>query len=83
MDKLKNHTKKLLHRSLKILGILFIILGVIGLIFPVIPGLIFLILGIIILGEESVVTGWIINRLPQKQRERVRDFFEKRKKQND
>lgn len=83
MDKLKNHTKRLFHRLLKLTGFLFIILGVIGLIFPVIPGLVFLILGIIILGEESFVASWIINRLPQKQREKVKNYFSRRKGGND
>lgn len=82
MDKL-NHTKILLHRFLRIIGVFFIFLGILGLILPIFPGVVFLILGILIIGEESIFAGWIIKFLPQKQREKLKAYFSRKRNRNE
>jgi len=65
----KRHFLKLLHFFLKILGIVLVLAGILGLFFPVIPGTPLLVIGILILGEESWISKNILKLFPRKIRE--------------
>lgn len=60
---------------LKTAGILFLFIGLMGLILPVIPGIVFLILGILILGEDFILSRWILSKMPASWRTK----FQKKK----
>lgn len=55
--------KIIFHYFLIAAGILLILLGIAGMILPVMPGIIFVILGLIVLGKKSVIEHWI-SKLP-------------------
>lgn len=59
----------IVHYGLQLLAYLLILLGLVGLLLPILPGWIFIILGVIILGEESFVGGHIYRRLPERARQ--------------
>jgi len=63
-----------------VVGIFFVFLGLLGFILPVIPGIVFLAIGLVILGEEFFLTRWILSKLPQKTRNRVRRSKEEKDK---
>jgi len=63
-----------------VVGIFFVFLGLLGFILPVIPGIVFLAIGLVILGEEFFLTRWILSKLPQKNRNRVRRSKEEKDK---
>lgn len=85
--KIKNRlVRKMLHKSLRIIGFLCLFLGFFGLLLPIMPGWLLIIVGILIIGEESFVTGWLINKLPPKPRKIVKDRLQKikdRKKEDE
>ncbi len=55
--------KLVLHYILIISGILFILIGLAGLVLPIIPGILFIVLGIIVMGKKDLVLRWI-GKLP-------------------
>lgn len=55
-----------------IVGIIMVIIGIIGLIMPILPGWLFIILGLIVLGYKKEVL-WI--------RDKIINFIKKKKKQ--
>ena len=69
---------RMLHKVLPVVGFVCIIVGLVGLVLPVIPGIALIIIGLVILGEESVVTGWILNRLPASLQTRIRKHLRTR-----
>lgn len=44
-------------------GILIILVGIAGLVLPIIPGVVLIILGLIVMGKKEVIIKWI-NKLP-------------------
>jgi hypothetical protein len=68
----KQHTP-IVHYGLQFIAYLLIILGLLGLLLPIVPGWIFVILGVLILGEESFIGGHIYRRLPK----RVQDYLQR------
>lgn len=76
----KTLLKKILHKGLEVIGVFFVFLGVIGLFLPIVPTVPFLIIGILILGEESIYTGWIFKLLPAKVSSPIRKGLEKARK---
>ncbi|PIZ01034.1 hypothetical protein COY62_00490 [bacterium (Candidatus Howlettbacteria) CG_4_10_14_0_8_um_filter_40_9] len=72
---MEKETKKEMHIVLRVIGVILVTVGILGLILPVIPGIPLLIIGFLILGEESVVTGWIIKRFPIKIQRKIRSIF--------
>lgn len=71
------------HLLLKIAGFAALLVGLLGLILPVIPGIPLIFVGLLILGEESIVSGWIIKRLPAPLRDRIRGLLRSRKDAQD
>lgn len=59
----------IVHYGLQVIAYLLILIGIVGLLLPIVPGWIFIILGVIILGEESFVGGHIHRRLPEGMRQ--------------
>lgn len=56
--------KTILHYVFIIAGLSLILLGIAGMILPVMPGVIFVVLGLIILGKKSTIERWI-SKLPR------------------
>lgn len=69
---------KVANSIVKVIGIMFLILALLGAFLPFIPGLLFLIIGLIILGEEFFLTRWIIKKSPKS----VQDRLTKRREKN-
>lgn len=46
-----------------LLGCALILLGILGIILPIIPGWIFLIPGIFLIGRDTALTGWLVKRI--------------------
>ena len=63
---------KLFHIVVKIFGYILLIIGLIGLIMPILPGWALIIVGLMILGEESLVGRNVIHRLPEKFQKRFK-----------
>jgi len=76
--KIKNKlARKIFHKSLRVVGFLCLFFGFLGLLLPIFPGWLLIIVGILIIGEESYITGWLIDKLPPKPRKIVKDRFQK------
>lgn len=71
-----------MHIFLKILAVLCLALGVLGLFLPIIPGIPLILIGLILLGEESWLGGKIISMLPEKLRKAIRREREKLEKED-
>ena len=67
--------KLTLHYIFIISGILFILIGIAGLILPIIPGVVFIVLGLVVMGKKELVLKWI-RKLPPPFN-KVIHFFEK------
>lgn len=52
-----------MHIFFIIIGILCILLGIAGLVLPIIPGVIFIVLGLVILGKKDILNQWL-QKLP-------------------
>lgn len=70
--------KKDVHVAIKVLAVVFIVIGILGTVLPVIPGVPFFILGVILLGEESPLGQKIISYLPARVREEIKKRQQKR-----
>lgn len=64
--------RSIFHWLIMISGVLFIIIGILGLFLPILPGILLIILGIILLGGKSKIHGWITKKFP----EPIRKYFE-------
>lgn len=79
MENLTKQARFIFHKTLRAFGVLFLFAGLLGLVFPLIPGIPLLILGIIILGEESIFTGWIMRFLPERLKNKIKKLRGKKK----
>lgn len=61
----------------RLLGACLIILGILGLILPIMPGWIFLIPGVFLIGRDTALTGWMVTRVLRIRR-RFRQWEETR-----
>lgn len=59
------------HYIVIIFGILLILIGIAGLVLPVLPGVVPVILGFIILGKKQVLIDWL-NKLPKSWRKNIK-----------
>lgn len=64
------------HLFLIISGIIFLLLGFLGLFLPIVPGILLILLGLIVLGGRSKIHDLIIKKFP----EPVRKYFEQAEK---
>lgn len=53
-------------------GILLILIGILGLFLPVLPGWILIILGLILLGEKTWLSRFILSKMPPKIKEKFK-----------
>ena len=63
MGKIHDYVNRLPKYLRWIIGIIFIIIGISGLILPIMPGWIFLILGIYFIGEDTRASRWMIGKI--------------------
>lgn len=68
----KKEKSRVPHIIVKVLSIVFLLLGLAGFVLPVIPGIPFLIIGLILLGEESKLGQKILSVLPEKIRNEIK-----------
>jgi len=76
---MEKETKKEIHLALKIIGTVSVLVGILGLLLPVLPGIPFLIIGFILLGEKSIITKRVIRKLPKPARDKIEKTLENRK----
>lgn len=81
LQKIKKQIRqnKYLNPVVTAVGLLFIFLGFLGFLLPVVPGIVFLVIGIAILGEEFFLTKWIIKKSPEKVKKKLQKIHSKDK----